>query len=251
MGDVATRGLKSVIARKNAGGGLVPSDLSGYILGLKGSLDTYTDAGTTPATDEGLVYQWSDQSGAANHALQTVSGTRPSLEVTGIDTKDSVDFIRATSQYLESTASGSSTEFVIIAVVRLDILSYNSAILASDTSGGISLQINNSGSVLLVKSGVANMLVTTAGVITAGTDYIIAVSRDSSKNCTIWVNGVTYTGTDAQTITAGKTSQVGGRNSGSDLWDGLISELHSYSAYSSDADVESVMASLNAEYSIY
>lgn len=54
-----------------------PSDVSGLVCWLKAGVGLYTDAGTTAAGHDDLVYQWSDQSGSGNHALQATSGNRP------------------------------------------------------------------------------------------------------------------------------------------------------------------------------
>lgn len=57
----------------------LPSDISGLVCWLKAGVGVYTDAGTTRAGHNDLVYQWNDQSGAGNHAVQATSGSRPKL----------------------------------------------------------------------------------------------------------------------------------------------------------------------------
>lgn len=245
-------GLFGVIARKNAGGGLSPSDLGSYSLGLKASLDTYTDAGTTPTADTDLVYQWSDQSGAGNNALQTTSTRRPAFETNGINSLDTVDFEKSRADYLVTGNSGSSAQFTIISVIKIEAISANNQfIFGADASGGFGLAVLPGGKIGILRVGQALLLETSASAVANGGSYVVACRRDASKNLKIWINGSTTTGSDTGTFTASLTGEVGSNRGGADPFDGFISELHVYDTDHSDADIESVMATLNAEYSIY
>jgi hypothetical protein len=65
-----------------------PSDYSAH---WKAGSGVYSDAGTTPITDGGLVYQWSSQNGS-HPLLQATSGNRPTYTANVLNGQPSVDF---------------------------------------------------------------------------------------------------------------------------------------------------------------
>lgn len=95
---VATR--RALLSRPAAAGGAwSPTDLASLAAWWDSSdADTlFTDAGTTPVdSDEDLIYQWNDKSGAARHMVQTTEATRPVYKTAVLNSLSSVDF-RATA----------------------------------------------------------------------------------------------------------------------------------------------------------
>ena len=62
----------------------MPSDLGNLAIWNKaGAGECFTDAGVTVATAGQSVYRWRDKSGNSRHANQTVSGQRPTFQLSG------------------------------------------------------------------------------------------------------------------------------------------------------------------------
>lgn len=84
--------------------GAAPSDIAGLKFWLDAAVGCYSDAGSTPSTDTGVVQQWNDQSGQNRHVSQTVAGYKPTWQQTGINGRPCVRF-DGTDDYLYRTAN--------------------------------------------------------------------------------------------------------------------------------------------------
>ena len=116
-------------------------------------------------------------------------------------------YFDGTGDYLSFTGgmpSGSGTAFTIECWIRLDDLSAYRAI--TRTAGGLDIGVQPSGMVVCDQTGVGVIADSATGIITAGTWYHIAVTRDTSNAYKVYVNGTQVaSGTNSFSVTAATT----------------------------------------------
>jgi hypothetical protein len=116
-------------------------------------------------------------------------------------------YFDGTGDYLSLSGgmpSGTGTAFTIECWIRLDDLSAYRAI--TRTAGGLDIGVQPSGMIVCDQTGVGIIANSAAGVITAGTWYHVAVTRDTSNNYKIYVNGTQVaSATNAFSATAATT----------------------------------------------
>lgn len=92
----APAGTRTVVACQGVPGGVT----TGLTVWFDPCADVYSDAGVTPATDGGSVYQWGQQvSGAVTALTQTAAGSRPVYNANRINFNPTVT-IATTSQFM-------------------------------------------------------------------------------------------------------------------------------------------------------
>ena len=116
-------------------------------------------------------------------------------------------YFDGTGDYLSFTGgmpSGAGTAFTIECWIRLDDLaSYRSI---TRTAGGLDIGVQASGIIGCDQTQVGIIANSAAGVITAGTWYHVAITRDTSNNYKIYVNGTQVaSGTNSFSVTAATT----------------------------------------------
>jgi hypothetical protein len=135
-------------------------------------------------------------------------------------------YFDGTGDYLSFTGgmpSGAGTEFTIECWVRLDDLADYRMI--TRTVGGIDFYVVPDGSISVGRSGVVGIAASATGIITAGTWYHIALTRDTSNNYKIYINGVQVaSGTNSFSVTAATTIGYS-EYSGSHYFKGYIDDL--------------------------
>lgn len=86
---------------------------------MKANAGTFTDNGTTPATEGQLVQQWNDQSAIANHARQTTNANKPEYRTNVINSNPVLRF--ASNQFLDGLAApgiGPTESFYMFLIFR-------------------------------------------------------------------------------------------------------------------------------------
>ena len=153
----------------------------------------------------------------ANNSTTFIDSSQNALAVTAVgNTKISTDqskfggasaYFDGTGDYLSFTGgmpSGAGTEFTIECWVRLDDLADYRVITRK--VGGIDFYVAPDGSISVGRSGVVGIAASATGLIAAGTWYHIAVTRDTSNNYKIYVNGTQVaSGTNSFSVTAATT----------------------------------------------
>ena len=116
-------------------------------------------------------------------------------------------YFDGTGDYLSLSGgmpSGTGTAFTLECWIRLDDLADYRAI--TRTAGGLDIGVQTNGLIGCDQTQVGIIANSAAGVITAGTWYHIAVTRDTSNNYKIYVNGTQVaSGTNSFTVTAATT----------------------------------------------
>lgn len=91
-----------------AGGGFSPPSQSGLIGWYKADAGVFSDLGSTAAINGDPVQQWNDQSGTANHLINSAgSSTRPTFNTGRLNGLPGLAFAQANSQIIQ-TAAGAS-----------------------------------------------------------------------------------------------------------------------------------------------
>lgn len=92
-----------------------PDQLSGLVVWLKSDAGTFSDAGTTPATDGVAVQQWSDQSGSGNHVVQGTAALRPTLQTNEVNGRPLLQF---NGDWIQRTFGAAIPQPYTIVIVR-------------------------------------------------------------------------------------------------------------------------------------
>lgn len=97
-----------------------PADVPDLALWLRADDGLFTDAGTTPAVNNGdAIYRWADRSGNSRHFDQTTSGNRPQLQNSVVNGKPIVDF-DGVDDYLTGSDLSALTAGELFIVVAAD-----------------------------------------------------------------------------------------------------------------------------------
>jgi hypothetical protein len=135
-------------------------------------------------------------------------------------------YFDGTGDYLSLSGgmpSGTGTPFTIECWIRLDDLADYRSI--TRTAGGLDIGVQANGSIGCDQTSVSIIASSAAGVITAGTWYHVAVTRDTSNNYKIYVNGTQVaSGTNAFSVTAATTIGYSAY-SGSHFFKGYIDDF--------------------------
>jgi hypothetical protein len=99
-------------------------------LWLKADANVYNDAGTTLASNGNTVWQWNDQSGNANNALQTLAGRRPTYIANAGNSKPALQFDGTRSIYPGALNIAAADGFTYFAVIAPTTLNYDGNITA-------------------------------------------------------------------------------------------------------------------------
>lgn len=86
---------------------MIPSDISGLTVWVKGDAGVFNDAGSTPASNNQTVQQWSDQSGNSHHLSQATSGNRPTYKTNVLNGLPVVQFTASRPDYISTSFSTS------------------------------------------------------------------------------------------------------------------------------------------------
>ena len=135
-------------------------------------------------------------------------------------------YFDGTGDYLSFTGgmpSGSGTAFTIECWIRLeDLADYR---MITRKVGGIDFYVAPDGSISVGRSGVVGIAASATGLIAAGTWYHIALTRDTSNNYKIYINGVQVaSGTNSFSVTAATTIGYS-EYSGSHYFKGYIDDF--------------------------
>jgi hypothetical protein len=116
-------------------------------------------------------------------------------------------YFDGTGDYLSFTGgmpSGSGTAFTIECWIRLDAFSFYRSI--TRTAGGLDIVVRPDGSISCDQTSVTSIASSAAGVIIADTWYHVAVTRDTSNNYKLFINGTQMgSGTNSFSVTAATT----------------------------------------------
>jgi len=102
------------------------SDLVGWYAADQG---VYSDAGTTPATNTGTVQQWNNLVSGEPHLSQATSGARPTLLTAGLNSLPTINFVKATEQWMgmaaqSMTCTNAALSFFIVGQMHTETASY-------------------------------------------------------------------------------------------------------------------------------
>lgn len=157
-----------------------PAQTSGIKVWLKADVGVYSDAGTTPSTNGGIVQQWNDQSGNGNHASQTSVGQQPIYRTGEQNGLPGIRF-DSTDDYLSGTLSV-LTSFTYYAVVKATTNStINGTILFHGNnagSAGCVLQRASNATLTLSESGSGNSV----NGMTTGTTFTVAAHFNGASS---------------------------------------------------------------------
>jgi len=226
------------LATLGVGGGLSPSQFSGLVLWLKGDVGLFQDAArTTPATaNNDPVGGWADQSGAGNHASQSVGGNRPALALADQNGLNTVRF--ASANWLTS-ALANTQPYTILLVAKRDV---NTATLYLLDGSSTNTGVLNAGSTTQLQLFAGN------GVFANETfgqyNQVDGIFNGASSQ--LAVNGAVTTGNAGASNTAGTT--IGAAGGGVSQLNGRIAELIVYNVARSAGELTSLRGYLKSRW---
>lgn len=164
----------------------VPTMLDGLSLYYKSDAGLFTDAGTTPAANDGdLIYQMNDQASTYN-AVASTEANRPTLQNGAADLINGLPVVRfdGTDDVMTITQA-SFTDFTAFFAGKW--INGNDGLWGSaDTRNGIA-QLNNT-QVRIKYNNPAGTLIDVAGASTANTTYVFVIRREG-QSTTVRING--------------------------------------------------------------
>ena len=165
-----------------------------------------TGASTTASVDNVSIKLIS-----GNHASQANPTSRPTLIAT-----NRIDYDGTNDQHTGAVAGGSTTGFLFVAGVNIDVTGANQTIWSdTGTNTGYRVRINSSNQVeLAAGNNTAYTTAVTSETLTAGTNYVIAAWHDGTNlNVKLGTSGTVVSQAFA-TATAGTTTFTVGMDNG-------------------------------------
>lgn len=203
---------------------------------------------------DGHVSQWSDKSGNGNHLVQATAGAQPNYGLATLNGLPAVGFDGANDVLACASLTGSDRTFSWFGVVAVHGLADTSSLIGSGGgTGGLEFRITSSGGdglLLLIKSGVANLSVTSGIAAVGSVPFVMAVSL-SATDITIYKNMSSETDADSTAFTGSRTVLVGqNRTSGTSFARIHVGELIAYDTTKDATDSASVIGYLMAKWGI-
>lgn len=225
------------------------SYLTNLLLWLDAGTEVYSDNGSTLCSDTDTVYLWKDQSGNANHAVQTNSSNRPEFRTGILNSKPIVRF-DGIDNHLQVTAMSAGDNFSVFFVIIPDT---TTPIGLFDSTAGATPPVRN------YAAGYWNDYAPQIFLDLANTNPVILElvhSADGNMKKTVFYykdgiyNSDAATGNGATAFEWGDP-RIGSINDGSAGWyEGDIAEILIYSETISDANRETVETYLKGKYGI-
>lgn len=260
--NILVQGTPSELG-KDGPGGVGETDGSGELeLWLVAEDNTFTDAGSTSATDGQSIQQWNDQSGNAHHATETTGSEQPTLETNEVNGFSVVDFDGSTERIL-STGLTTNDEATVFTVFQLDAFTSNpndGIIQAGPTGTGFSTSGGNKTIGMWVatsdgdiwgrgvESGGTQRNITQVTSLSTGQYYAITQDYDGS-DINQYVNGATA-GTVSYDGTLQSWTDFGVGRQGSETMDGKVAEVIAFKASANLAQRIIVQNYLASKYDI-
>lgn len=208
------------------------------------NLEAWYKTPITGATNGVAIPGWED----SKNSYDLTSADDPIYATNVINGYDAVDF---DAKFLTGggyTASTYPYTFVIVGYY-LDTSAYRMLFGASD-SGGINFRVDQStGYINSDKSNVAN--IGTGNVAASTGAWHVFVGVLTSTTWALWIDGVPAgNGSNTQTLTAGRTLQLGGDSAGANyIWGDYIVEAGIYSV-DHTANVAAITSAMQTKYGL-
>lgn len=209
------------------------------------------DAGTFVGSDGDPIGSLADQSGNSNNG--TASGMlRPTYKTGIVNGLPVMRFSRASGNMLLTPASASLSNYTCFAVIKPSGTANYRPILGSiGGTGGLQWR-------LIATTNVQNLLKTlvadigsSAVAMSISSFQVVAASFSAASTYDFYYNGSSDGGgTHAQTLTAGRTLNIGYSDSDNDSFDGDIAEVLVYDAVLSSTNRDLATAYLATKYAI-
>ena len=206
-----------------------------------------------PTTGSYTVVAAYQAKGAADFNASLANLNNPGTHDLTVDT-DAPDFDTATGWYfdgfnnrLTSTASVSNKPATYIFRVKpMDAPAYRT-IIGGDNDSGLSVDVAASTNYMRVlKQGVANIGTSTTA-LTANNDVVGAVSYSSAGEYVFYVNGsAAGSGTNNQTLTAGRLLRLGYQGAATQLFHGYILAVVLYSTVLDATQIAEITTNMQA-----
>lgn len=242
---------------KAGGSTFKPTDISGCKLwfDFADANTLFTDAGSTKVANDGdAIYRVNDKSGNSFNATQSTADNRPKYKL-NIQNGKSAGYGDANDFMSHSYVLGAATDFTVFVVANFISL-YNYRGATGSNWSSYNLHIDTNG-IVYAGTDVNNRIATSAGFVSAGTDYIFALKKSgtSSGNLSLYKNGggaVVNTGKIAANPVSATTAifhilpdltYIGGYL--------YLYEIVVYNTALSDADRGTVQTYLNDKWAIY
>lgn len=227
--------------------GFTPSSIAGLTLWVSSDNGVYSDAGTTPAVNTDPVQQWNDQSGNANHLIQSTSNKRPIFNTNQINGRPWLSFDGSNDSMRISALAGGGA-YTVFAACNFRAGGPHQALLGGGNTGiYFGLGGYTGAGNFIARSGGPNDCIYAQAVPTGFTMFSFLMNGGSSKirtNATLRV-----TANAGSTGFGGYLFDLADYNNDLSICAFLdISEFIFYNSLLSDADVSRVEAYLDARY---
>lgn len=213
----------------------------------------YSASAITPVADGTALASWPDLSGNGFTLTQGTAGNRPKYYSNVIGGKPVVRFDAATSNFMDSTCPADQKPFTVVAVLKRTAGGTTaSTIVGSTLDGGASIDFFLASDQLRMNKENLVNIVATGGVVTPGSNILVAVTYDGLGTWATYLNGVTLKSDVAgsnPTFTAGTVVRVG-RGGGISPFNGDMAELMRYNRVLNWDELQVLFSNLAATYSL-
>ncbi len=190
----------------------IPSDLSNLIGWYSAKSGVYSDAGSTPATESGLVQQWNDKSSASNYLTQSSGALQGAWSATSFNSRPGITFDGSNDMYqtvVNSVVlpSNPTTIMSVFAALRVVSFAANDRVMPSiygnavsdeadwnSTNAAVFGEMDTSTTIRGYRNGSAG----DSNSFSTGTNYRVGSVYDGT-NHTLYVNNVSD-GSTAKTV---------------------------------------------------
>lgn len=202
-----------------------------------------------PAGNGEAVQFWIGQAGTSFDATQSTSLLRPTVQDAWNNSNPALNFDGSTGQNMTTSADGALKPFTAVAVVSYNSGGNNTILGPVGFTAGITLRINSSGQLELLKSGTL-IIATDSTSMSVNSRNIVAVSYSGTGQYQFWINGSkTGSGTNNQSFDA--SSLMIGADKGFDAIFGQIAAVALYASVVSDSNMDKLSDYLNDIWGVF
>lgn len=219
--------------------------VAGAVLWLDAGTGVYEDAGSDAAEADDLVYQWNDQSGNGNHAVQTSSSSRPILKNSILNSLPVIRFDRTVPYQFFNFSLPSLSAGTLFVVIRAADSSDNGVWEISTATDNKSYYPFSAQIYEAFGTNTRRDAITPGVALTSWRIYSVVAS---SSEWTARIDGSTILTTGTNTVSIGTSNKLGAITGAG--FSGDIAEVLIYDSALSGTDRGTVETYLETKYGL-
>lgn len=225
--------------------------IAGTMFWYKAGVGQYSDAGTTAAVADGLVYRWSDFSDNGYYIEQSSAGIRPQLKTGILNGFPALRWDGTTAQFLATPTSiipGSLPGLTMFVVCKKLGGTGTRTVIYLSTAAH---DFRTAADYPTYHHNVADCIVSTGNTFATGYQGWAARYDDAGNTARVWRTGaLVVSAADAGAFGAASQFAIGSRTDGSQKWFGDVVEVLAYPTALNDANMGRVFTYINSKFGV-